>query len=1065
MATLVSPGSLTSVTDNTITAVAPTGTVPFILLATAQDKLTPSNASATLTSAATAGELVLLSSQSDLLNSFGAPNFINVEGTPVNGSEMNEYGLMAAYSTLGVTNGTYVMRADIDLNALNGNIAPPSAPPPNGTYWFDSLSTQFGLFVWNAATQTFTNILPSNASGSGQLIVVSDITQIEGGLPLASLGKPGDYALVTAVSPIAVYAKVQTSSSDIFWQIVTKNVWETSVPVAVGTVANPTVTGNLIINGSNVSITGSLTAIVSSINTANIAVTAAAINNRLNLFPTTDSEDTIVIGESEVNANLGVPAGNYNTVTFSVSPHTSIPQWNSTDTTPRPTGSIWLNSTSPSNGANIALKQFNSVTGQWVSISTPIASNDAAINFTLDPTGGGINISVGSLYAQSPVTVIGSNIDTLGYSIFIRQSGPTSISGSETDAVFTTGSTFTLSSTSSGNANYSNPVTITLSGTDNTAFITAVNVSNVPFITASLNTAGDIVITHSQGGSFSMTDGTHTPLATAGFAYSTGATVDVSNWLPLIYQVSLSAPDADPANGTLWYYNDPTQFDIMINNGTNWVGYQTVTAQFEARGYNLTLTDPNGPIVSASQPIVQSDGTPLALGDLWINTGNLSSGLVISRYQSNFVSGGNVWVTIDSTDHVSSNGIIFADARWSVTGDVDPVTGILPTIKSLLTSSYLDFDAPQAVLYPRGTLLFNTRRSGLNVKIFKTNYFSNVNPLPGELNSWVSESGNNESGVAYFANNAQRQMVVNALNAAINSSSAIADQTNAFNLMSCPGYPELNSTLVTINDNIQQTAFIVGDTPMTLAADTNDINNWINNTAGSDIDNASGLVTHDDYLGIYYPAGLTTDLSGNQIVVPSAHAALRTIINSDFQSFPWFAPAGVRRGIVDNVTSIGYLDESGDFNTTSVNQGLRDVLYVGGVNPITNLPGNGITIYGQKTTSNTGSELNRINVARLVVYIRTQLNLIAQQYIFEPNDAITRQNIAYQMTQFLTGISVQRALNDFLVVCDTSNNSPATIDANIMYVDVAIEPISALEFIYIPITVENTGSIAASTTL
>lgn len=1061
MATLISPGVQISVDDQTSGALAPTGTVPFILLATAQDKTTPSNAYASLTSANTAGELVILNSQNDLLNSFGSPNFTVSAGTPVNGSELNEYGLQTAYSVLGVTNGAYVMRADIDLDALNGNLTPVSSPPPNGTFWFDTTASSFGLFQFNAATQTFTSILPSNVSGSGALFVITSLAQTNGsGQPLASLGKAGDFAIVATESHNIVYNKIAISDTTQIWAPLGTSTWSSNVPVVTGTVASPTANGSIVLNGTSITLAGNITSIVSSINTANVAgVTAAEIGQRINLYSST--ANAVVVGSSTVNTQIGIAAGSYNVAAFAEGPSTSVPQWNSTDTTPRPTGSVWFNTSNVNGGANIVINQYNSTTGLWVAQSTPIAASDAAINFALDPIGGGINIPAGALYAQSPSFDIdnGAYAGLCDLEFFVRKTGNTSVTSTQANVTFVTGSTFTIETSASGNADFLGPYTVTINGTATADFLSAFNNAGIPYVSASTNIAGDIVLTHSQGGSFILTDGTDLPLTAAGFPLTSEVNLLVSNWVALVYQVSTTAPTTDPANGTLWYYDDPTQFDIMINDGTIWRGYQTVTANNEARGYNLTVTDPNGPIVSASQPVTQSDGSPLQLGDLWVNTGAPLILPVISRYQ--VVNGANAWVLINNTDHVSSNGIIFADARWSATGSVDPVSTPLPTIVSLLTSNYVDSDAPQPVLYPRGTLLFNTRRSGYNVKVFQTNYFAATVPQPAILNSWVTASGNDESGVAYLGTLAQRKMVVTALTSAVNSSQDLLDPTNTFNLMVCPGYPELNAALVNINTELQQTTFVIGESPMNVPATSTALNAWANNTAGAVVDSTLGLVTRDDYMGVYYPAGLTTDLAGNNIVMPSSYMAVNVIINNDFIAFPWFAPAGTRRGLVSNVTSLGYLDDEGDFNTTSVNNSLQGVLYTAGVNPIANLPGTGLTVYGQKTTIQDGSALGRINVSRLIVYLRQQLNLIAQTYVFEPIDSVTMQNIAAQMTSFLNGIVTQRGLYDFTVICDASINTPATIDQNILYVDIAIQPVMAAEFIYIPITVQNTSSVAA----
>jgi phage tail sheath protein FI len=131
------------------------------------------------------------------------------------------------------------------------------------------------------------------------------------------------------------------------------------------------------------------------------------------------------------------------------------------------------------------------------------------------------------------------------------------------------------------------------------------------------------------------------------------------------------------------------------------------------------------------------------------------------------------------------------------------------------------------------------------------------------------------------------------------------------------------------------------------------------------------------------------------------------------------------------------------------------------VNPITYITGTGLVNYGQYTRAKGASALDRINVARLVIYLRSQLNKLAKPYIFEPNDKITRDEIKLAVDSLLLELVGQRALYDFLVVCDESNNTPARIDRNELYIDIAIEPVKAVEFIYIPLRLKNTGEIAA----
>jgi phage tail sheath protein FI len=99
-------------------------------------------------------------------------------------------------------------------------------------------------------------------------------------------------------------------------------------------------------------------------------------------------------------------------------------------------------------------------------------------------------------------------------------------------------------------------------------------------------------------------------------------------------------------------------------------------------------------------------------------------------------------------------------------------------------------------------------------------------------------------------------------------------------------------------------------------------------------------------------------------------------------------------------------------------------------------------------------------VARLVIYLRSQLNRLAKPYIFEPNDKITRDQIKQAAESLMLELVGSRALYDYLVVCDESNNTPSRIDRNELYLDIAIEPVKAVEFIYIPLRLKNTGEIA-----
>jgi hypothetical protein len=731
--------------------------------------------------------------------------------------------------------------------------------------------------------------------------------------------------------------------------------------------------------------------------------------------------------------------------------------------------------------------------------------------------GGGRNIAANAIYVQYdviPETVVAGSIynNTASFKIFRRAStGPTRITGDTTTPTFTASETFTLQASAPGSTTLTSPVTVTLPGTTSADFVAAVSAANVPFVSAVVNSDGSITMVHSQGGVIVVDDTSGTPIADAGFNTDvtgvragagefTGALI-LSNWIAATYTASLDAPDQDPADGRLWYYSAVDQVDIMIQSGNAWQGYRNVSV--DVRGFNLTQTNPTGPIVSATEPTTQTDDTALVYGDLWIDTSNLEIYPVIKRWEQ--LEGVDQWVTIDNTDQTTSNGILFADARWAPNGTTDPIVDAIPTITSLLTSDYLDLDAPNPALYPTGTLLFNTRRSGFNVKRFDVDYFNtatntniSVDPyssttayLTGnkvlfngeiyvaiasttgnaptdptywsllETNAWVTAVGNRADGSPYMGRLSQRQVVVAALKSAIDTQETLREEQVEFNLIACPQYPELIVNMVALNNERSNTGFVIGDTPMRLPSNGNDIVSWATNNGGLGFVTGDGLSLSDAYLGTFYPSCQTTDLSGQLVVQPPSHMMLRTIVRSDEVAYPWLAPAGVRRGVIDNASQIGYINAAtGEFVTIATGQGLRDVLYTNKINPITFIPGVGITNYGNKTESAIDSALDRINVARLVAFIRGRLNEIGKQFVFEPNDQITRNEITNAITGLMNDLIAKRGIYDYLVVCDLSNNTPARIDRNELYVDIAIEPVKAVEFIYIPVRIKNTGEIS-----
>lgn len=302
----------------------------------------------------------------------------------------------------------------------------------------------------------------------------------------------------------------------------------------------------------------------------------------------------------------------------------------------------------------------------------------------------------------------------------------------------------------------------------------------------------------------------------------------------------------------------------------------------------------------------------------------------------------------------------------------------------------------------------------------------------------------------------RRAKIVQALSAAVNNpSSGIRAENLEYNVTIAPGFPELADELLRLSEDMLQEVFVIGETPFDKPpTGPNGVNNWARTTARASSPN----------IAYAYPHGISTNIDGRRILTTAGSSLLRVFAFNDSEADLWWAPAGTARGRCTHLETIGYvtgaLGGPTTFVTDYIDLGTRDELYEfpKNINPITFIPGRGILVMGQKTTSPTSSALDRINVSRLIMFIRRELRKAMFAFLFEPNDRLTREEVKFTADGFLGGLINRRALYDFASLCDTTNNTPERIDANELWLDVVIQPVKAVEFIYIPIRVANTGA-------
>lgn len=1108
---LISPGVQVSVLDDSGYAPNAVGTVPLIVLATAQDKLNAAGSLAAGTLKENAGVVYNVSDQRSLVNLFGLPVFpTDASGNRIYGDERSEYGLWSAHNILDTISSAYIIRADIDLAQLGASRTRPMTSAAGGTLWLDSAVTHWGIFEWDADNQKFVQKSVS--------YITNTTTEVNNDKPRRSYGNIGDYAIVGTLLNNPLYYKAYNGD----WvavgstSVASGNTlsWVTAVPTITAgnaSVSNLTTSNTIVINGTPVTASGATAELFAAdINLSAISgIQASVVAGKLRIYASAlaasdgthaDGKITIANGSGTILTKLGIVAGTYAGPIVQFSKHSTVPQWKTFNTTPRPSGSVWVKTSNFNYGANIATYRRNAVTETWDLTPSLLFANDWEAIATLDPTRGGLGIAKNSLYTRYASGGITTNPSAgvvangvVDYQQFIRYAtGPTTINGTVSNPTLTGTDAFTIRASQVGSTTLTSAATIVVGANSSLVsvygvanLINAANIGATPtqpaVVSASVDSSQRLVLTHLKGGVLVLDNTVNTPLDDMGITtdISTGqvranydGTLIVSNFIELtagqIIQQG-TEPTAIPVDGTLWY-SYGFDADIMINSNNVWKGYRTVTA--DARGYDLSATDPLGPIFSPSKPTEQQTdpvtgvgGSALVYGDLWIDTGDLENYPQIWRWQS--VLGVDQWVKLDTSSSTEEDGVLFADARWDTDGTTDIFIDDLPPIAGLLLSNNTDLDAPDPELYPNGCLLFNTRRSTLNVKEYVQDYYTVQNfptlSLPAVKSTWKSHSGKKYNNVPYFGRQAQRNVIVSAMKQAVDNSVELLEQGRVFNLLAAPGYPELLVNLKELNDNRKNTGFIIGEVPMGLATDTTTVENYLIDAVGSGLTGEDGITINDPYVAVYYPGAATVNsLDGvGSVAVPMSAVMLRTIIRSDQNGEIWFAPAGDTRGVVD-VTAIGFVDRQNNnaFVRTGTPQGMRDLLYTHNVNPVAYFQNTGYIAYGNHTRQAAATALDRINVARLVAYLRYELEKIMRPLIFEPNDKLTRDKAKALVDSLMQDIVTRRGVYDFLTVCDRTNNTNATIDRNELHLDLALSPVKSVEYIYVPVRLKGTGQIS-----
>ncbi len=213
----------------------------------------------------------------------------------------------------------------------------------------------------------------------------------------------------------------------------------------------------------------------------------------------------------------------------------------------------------------------------------------------------------------------------------------------------------------------------------------------------------------------------------------------------------------------------------------------------------------------------------------------------------------------------------------------------------------------------------------------------------------------------------------------------------------------------------------------------------------------TNAITYDtSYAAAYWPWVQTIDPdSGRQVWVPASVMIPGVYAFNDNIAEPWFAPAGVNRGVMSTVIRA----------ERSLTQGNRDLLYESNVNSLATFPNSGVTVFGQKTLQKKKSALDRVNVRRLLIELKNYISQVADTLVFEQNTVTTRNNFLSQVNPYLSSVQQRQGLTSFKVVMDESNNTPTTIDNNQLIGQIYLQPTRTIEFIILDFNILPTGAV------
>jgi len=524
--------------------------------------------------------------------------------------------------------------------------------------------------------------------------------------------------------------------------------------------------------------------------------------------------------------------------------------------------------------------------------------------------------------------------------------------------------------------------------------------------------------------------------ASIGVSCCTGTTFSEANGVSALSVVSATANTGGKygaSAGAAYLASAGRAYGSTIaKTGTNSAAYSIVSL-YEGAGYNGGT---------------KSDGTTSGNSITVNGLGSQNFSVVINEdgvadetFKSSFVGSGafiedviNTGETNLTSDIIKGNLVKDdADATAASLGNFDVATNTL--------MGTTDFSMTTQWLEP----IFNPKGEGT-----ATTTIGDPVTNGGRWNKLVQDSGQNMTGGDNGTGSAAANTTALIGDSSVDPKTgmqALDDDVLNIGIAAVPGiYTEnVQNNLITLAENTQN--FIALVSPPYGIGTVQDAIDWTNGKSSSTAGSRSSAI-NSSYAAIYFPHVKVFSVfdSKDRWFDPVIFGA-RQMAYTDNVSESWFAPAGLRRGKLSKPTEV----------EVKLNQGDRDSMYSGGnaVNPIVAFPQQGITIFGQRTSQRSSTALDRINIRRLMIYVRKVILSSTRRFVFEPNDEFTWAQIQDLLNPFLDDIRRRRGITEFRVVCDSTVNTPVRVDRNELWTKVIIKPTKTAEILIFEVNLTN----------